>query len=54
VGYNHATWFFGTGDIPNWTGFMLGLRIVDEYKTAHPGTSAASLVNVAADVLRPL
>lgn len=29
--YNHATWFFGAGDIPRWTGYSLGFKIVGDY-----------------------
>lgn len=27
--YNHSEWFFGTGKLPNWTGYRLGYSIVN-------------------------
>ncbi|MDH3525703.1 MAG: DUF2268 domain-containing protein [Acidobacteriota bacterium] len=51
--YNHAAWFFGTGMVPNWTGYTIGFRLVGDYLAAHPGDTAASLVNLEADAFRP-
>lgn len=51
--YNHSAWFFGTGNVPNWTGYTIGFRLVGDYLAAHPGSTAASLVNLGADAFRP-
>ena len=29
--YNHSEWFFGSGKLPNWTGYRLGYLIVESY-----------------------
>lgn len=52
-GYNHAAWFFGSLQTPRWTGYTLGYRFVDDYKSRHGGASAASLVNTPAEQFRP-
>lgn len=52
--YDHAAWFFGRGgEIPNWAGYAIGFRLVGDYLAAHPGSTAASLVNLGADSFRP-
>jgi hypothetical protein len=52
--YDHARWFFGASpDLPNWTGYTLGFRLVEAYQAAHPGATAASLVNTPASAFRP-
>lgn len=53
TGFDHAAWFFGNGQIPNWTGYTLGFRIVGDYQAAHGGASAAALVNAPAEAFRP-
>lgn len=49
--YDHARWFFGTGDLPRWAGYSLGVFIVGEYIKLHSRETAASLVAVPADVI---
>jgi Predicted Zn-dependent protease (DUF2268) len=47
-------WMFGRkGDdpIPEWTGYALGWRIVDNYLKAHPEARASSLVFAPAEVI---
>lgn len=44
--YDHGRWFYGSGDLPNWTGYTLGYHIVSEYLRLHPGDTAASLVSI--------
>ena len=51
--YNHAAWFFGTGNVPNWAGYTIGFRLVGDYLAANPESTAASLVNLGADAFRP-
>lgn len=52
--YGHERWFFGTTpQVPRWTGYTLGYRLVERYKAAHPGATSVSLAHVAASVFRP-
>lgn len=52
--FDFNAWFFGLGtDLPRWTGYTLGYRLVSEYLERHPGTSAAQLVNTPAEAFRP-
>ncbi|WP_395662863.1 DUF2268 domain-containing putative Zn-dependent protease [Aestuariivirga sp.] len=52
--YDHAAWFFGTGDMPNWLGYTLGRRIVDRYLQSHPQATALSLAHMEAVVFRAM
>lgn len=54
LNYDHATWFFGTGNVRKWAGYGLGHRLVGAWLTAHPGETAASLAGVPAETLRPM
>ena len=52
--FDFNAWFFGIGtDLPRWTGYTLGYRLVDDYQRRNPGRSAAQLVNTPADDFRP-
>jgi len=52
--FDFEAWFFGVGtDLPRWTGYTLGFRLVRDYLEANPGLSAAQLVDVSAQALRP-
>jgi len=52
--FDFEAWFFGVAtDLPVWTGYTLGYRLVGDYLAANPGTSAASLVDTPAEALRP-
>lgn len=52
--YSHDQWFFGAvPTIPRWTGYTLGYRLIERYKNAHPGATAATLVNTSANTFRP-
>lgn len=52
--YDHAAWFFGRGpDLPNWTGYTLGFRLVRDHLAGHPGSSATGLVHAPAAAFRP-
>jgi len=32
--YNHARWFYGNGDLPQWTGYALGYELVQRFVAA--------------------
>jgi Predicted Zn-dependent protease (DUF2268) len=53
--YSHARWFFEAGapQLPRWTGYTLGYRLVESYLAANPSSSAASLVGASAELFRP-
>ena len=51
--YDHDAWFFGGTAIPRWAGYAIGHRLVADYQAAHPGESAADLVNTSAEAFRP-
>lgn len=51
--YNHARWFFDVDPVlPRWTGYTIGFRLIEEYVAAHPGSTAAALVNTPAQAFR--
>jgi uncharacterized protein YjaZ len=41
----HGEWFGGTGSIPRWAGYTLGVELVTAYLATHPGVTAAALVH---------
>jgi len=50
---DHGAWFYGTTtELPLWTGYTLGFRVVSAYQ-ARTGLSAAQLVNTPAYAFRP-
>jgi Predicted Zn-dependent protease (DUF2268) len=52
--YDHDRWFFEPSpELPRWTGYTLGFRLVEAYQTAHPGATAAVLVYTPASAFRP-
>jgi hypothetical protein len=52
--FDYQGWFFGVNtDLPPWTGYTLGYRLVADYLAAHPGNTAASLVGAPASAFRP-
>jgi uncharacterized protein YjaZ len=52
--YDHDRWFFGaSASPPRWTGYTLGYRLVEAYQAAHPGATAAQLVDAPAAQFRP-
>lgn len=52
--YDFNAWFFGLGtDLPRWTGYTLGFRLVRDYLDRHPDASAAGLVHASAELFRP-
>lgn len=42
--YKHSRWFFGSDDLPRWTGYTIGAYLVKEYLKQHPDQTCASLV----------
>ena len=48
---DEAEWFFGSGDLPYWTGYTLGFDIVSGYLRRHPTLSAADLVTMDAETI---
>jgi len=51
--YDHATWFFGSGELPRWVGYTLGWEIVGDYLRNHPGLTASGLAGTPADRILP-
>jgi len=43
--YDHASWFFGNGEIPRWTGYTLGFELTSAYLERNPGRRASDLAN---------
>lgn len=43
--YDHKSWFFGSTvqQIPRWTGYSLGYKVVGDYLEKHPNMTAAKL-----------
>jgi uncharacterized protein YjaZ len=48
--YDHAAWFFGSGDMPRWLGYSLGFSIVGRFLSEHPGRKPSDLSVVDAGV----
>ena len=44
----HARWFFGSADLPRWTGYALGTAMARAY-ASHTGASARELATIPAD-----
>lgn len=42
--YDHASWFFGNGSIPRWTGYTLGFELTSAYLARNPETRASDLI----------
>lgn len=50
-GYDHAVWFYGTGDLPRFAGYRLGHRIVAAYLERTGRTAADAVSDHAATVV---
>lgn len=50
--YDHKEWFFGSKDIPRWTGYALGFKIVGDYLKRNPEKKPSMLYAVKADKFR--
>lgn len=53
LGFDFNAWFFGTRDLPRWTGYSLGFHLIDQYLARHPERSAADLVHEPSETFRP-
>ena len=51
--YNHAAWFYGSGDLPRWVGYTLGWEVVGDFLRRHPGSTASGLADTPADKILP-
>lgn len=52
--YDHSAWFFGSrGDVPRWTGYAVGYRVVGRFLAVAPGRRASLLVSEPAASFRP-
>lgn len=49
--YDHALWFFGsnTSEVPRWTGYSLGFRLVKKYFEKHPDKTSSDVYAVPAE-----
>lgn len=53
-GYNHDTWFFGTGgEIPRWAGYSIGFALTRDYLLANPDRPPSQLYGFAASAFIP-
>ncbi|MCA3510818.1 MAG: peptidase [Rhodobacter sp.] len=50
--YAHDEWFFGSGSLPNWTGYALGKALVARHLQTAPGKTALDLALEPAAVFR--
>ena len=52
--FDFEAWFFGVNtDLPRWTGYTLGYRLIVAYQAANGYPSAAALVSTPAGAFRP-
>lgn len=52
--YDHPSWFFGTtSDIPRWTGYSIGYKLVNDYLEDNPGAKPSDLVDEPANSFLP-
>lgn len=47
--YDHAAWFFGSGQIPRWTGYALGFKLVGDYMHRTNEQDVKALVGLSAE-----
>jgi uncharacterized protein YjaZ len=47
--YDHPRWYFGTSDIPRWTGYSLGYKLVGDYIAKSGIKEAKTLVGLPAE-----
>lgn len=50
-GYNHAAWFFGTGELPRWVGYTIGYRLACLYRDAHPADASTGMIDAPPDAV---
>ena len=51
--YDHSRWFFGTEEVPRWTGYSIGFALVRQYLQDHPEARAATLYDRKARHFKP-
>ena len=49
--YNHNEWFFGISEIPRWTGYAIGFKLVQDYLIRNPSIEPSDIVNEPASSL---
>ena len=47
--YSHADWFFGSKNIPKWTGYTLGFELVKNFLHRHPDQKPSTLFDAKSD-----
>lgn len=48
--YDHPKWFFGTTEeVPRWTGYSMGYKLVGDYLMQHPNKKPSTLFNEPAN-----
>lgn len=47
--YNHDNWFFGSKNIPKWTGYTLGFELVKNFLQKHPDQKPSTLFSTQAE-----
>lgn len=50
--YDHAAWFFGSADLPEWLGYSLGYQLVGQYLATRSNARASTLVHADAEDFR--
>jgi hypothetical protein len=51
--YGHDRWFFGSADVPLWTGYSIGFELTRRYLAAHPTRPASQLYDEPASAFLP-
>ncbi|AOF90121.1 DUF2268 domain-containing putative Zn-dependent protease [Sinorhizobium sp. RAC02] len=46
--YDHAAWFFGTGELPRWAGYTIGYHLARLYGQANPEAAARGMIDTSA------
>lgn len=46
--YDHAAWFFGTGELPRWAGYTIGYHLAHLYGQANPEAAARGMIDTSA------
>ena len=41
--YDHSKWFFGTMEVPRWTGYSIGFKLVKDFISTNPTRKASDL-----------
>ena len=45
--YDHAAWFFGTGNLPRWAGYTIGYRLVSLCSRANPEVAMTGMIDAS-------